>query len=407
MTATMTTYMVRSLDARSGSITEEKIEGASEEDARAIVTRRGLTPLTVKTPGRGLSMEIPGMAKRIKQADLAVFARMLATMIAAGMPMLRALSVLTNQTENQALKTIMKKVTESVQGGHQLSAALAEHPETFPPLMINMVRSGEVGGFLDDALRQVAESTEADVELRSKIKSASTYPIVVICMGVVAAIGMLLFIVPVFSNMFKNLGGELPLATRVVVMIASVVKVGILPVVVVGIVFTIWWRKNKNTEAVRSRLDPIMLRLPIFGPLVRKIAIARFARNLSVMLSSGVQILAALAVVGETAGNTVIREAVAHAAEHVKQGKKLSDHLGDGGVFPDMIVQMVAVGEEVGATDTMLEKIAEFYDHEVKATTDKLASLLEPFLIVAMGIMLGGLIVAMYLPTFKIFELIK
>ena len=403
----VTTYTARALDPRTGQVITEKVDAQTESEVRSGLVLRGLTPLDVKGKAKGLDMEIPGMKKKIKPGDLAVFTRMFATMIAAGMPMLRALTVITKQTENTSLKEILEKVTASVQGGKSLSISLEEHPTTFPPLMVNMVRSGEVGGFLDIALRQVAESTEADVKLRSEIKSAATYPVVVLIMGVVAAIAMLLFIIPVFAGMFQDLGGTLPLPTRIVMGISDVLKVIALPSIPVIVGFNIWWSKNKNTPKVREFLDPVKLKLPVFGPLVRKIAIARFARNLSVMLSSGVQILEALSVVGETAGNTAVRDAVDNAAAHVKQGKQLSDHLGDGGVFPEMTVQMIAVGEESGATDDMLAKIAEFYDQQVEATTKKLASLLEPLLIVAMGIMLGGLIVAMYLPTFQIFNLIQ
>lgn len=400
-------WNVRALDTRSGQVVVEKMDAATVDDVKGMLALRNLTLLDAKPQGRGWDMEIPGLKKRVKPDDLAVFSRMFATMIAAGMPLLRALTVITKQTDNPTLRDVLEKVTASVQGGKSLSASLREHPTTFPPLMINMVMAGEVGGFLDTALRQVAESTEADVKLRSEIKSASTYPIVVVCMGVIGAIAMLIFIVPVFADMFTDLGGTLPLPTRIVMGLSDVVKVVALPAVPVIAAFVWWWRRNKHTEAVRSRVDPLVLRLPVFGLLAKKIAIARFCRNLSVMLSSGVNMLEALSVVGETAGNVVLRDVVNAASDQVRQGKQLSEHLGDGGVFPDMIVQMVAVGEESGATDEMLARIAEFYDQQVEATTKRLASLLEPILIVGMGILLGGLIVAMYLPTFQVFNLIQ
>lgn len=400
-------WTVRALDARTGQVVVEKMDAATVDDVKGMLALRSLTLLDAKPQGRGLDMEIPGLKKRVKPDDLAVFSRMFATMIAAGMPLLRALTVITKQTDNPTLRDVLEKVTASVQGGKSLSYALGEHPTTFPPLMINMVKAGEVGGFLDTALRQVAESTEADVKLRGEIKAASTYPIVVMFMGVVGAIAMLIFIVPVFADMFTDLGGTLPLPTRIVMGMSDVVKVAALPSIPLIAAFVWWWRRNKHTEAVRTRLDPFILRLPVFGPLAKKIAIARFSRNLSVMLSSGVNMLEALSVVGETAGNVVLRDVVNAAADHVRQGKQLSEHLGDGAVFPDMIVQMVAVGEESGATDEMLKRIAEFYDQQVESTTKRLASLLEPLLIVGMGIMLGGLIVAMYLPTFQVFNLIQ
>lgn len=401
------TFTARALDPKTGKVTVEKVDATDESEVRAGLEMRGLTPLAVKAAGRGWDMEIPGMTKRVKPDDLAVFARMFATMISAGMNVLRALTVLTHQTENPTLAATLEKVTASVQGGKPLSGALAEHPRVFPPLMVSMVHAGEVGGFLETAMREVAESTEADVHLRAEIKSASTYPAVVSVMGVLGAIGMLLFIVPVFTSMFADLGGELPLPTRIAVGLSDVLKVVTLPAIPVIVALVVWWRRNKNTERVRRVVDPVKLRLPVFGPLIRKLAIVRFARNLSVMLSSGVQMLSALDVVSETAGNTVVRDAVRAAAEHVKHGQRLSDHLGDGGVFPDMIVQMVSVGEESGAVSEMLAKIAQFYDQQIESTTKRLASLLEPILIVGMGAMLGGLIVAMYLPTFEVFNLIQ
>lgn len=400
-------WTVRALDARTGDVVVEKLDAIGVEDIKGMLTLRNLTFLDAKPAGRGLQMEIPGLKKRVKAEDLAVFSRMFATMIASGMPLLRALTVITRQTENPTLKDVLDKVTASVQGGRALSTAMAEHPTTFPPLMVNMVRAGEVGGFLDTALRQIAESTEADVKLRSEIKSASTYPLVTLILGLVGGIAMLVFIVPIFASMFTDLGGTLPLPTRIVMGMADFAKIAVVPAIPLTALFVWWWRRNKHTEAVRSRVDPIILKIKVFGPLAKKIALARFCRNLSVMISSGVNLLEALSVVGETCGNVVLRDTVNRAAEHVRQGKQLSAHLGDGGVFPDMVVQMVAVGEESGATDEMLMRISEFYDQQVEATTKRLSSLLEPLLVVFMGVFLGGLIVAMYLPTFAVFDLIQ
>jgi len=403
----VTTYTTRALDPRTGAVTVKKIDGQSEQDVRAELALQGLTPLTVTAAPRGLSLEIPGMAKRIKSEDLTVFTRMFATLVSAAMPVVRSLTILTKQTQNPTLAAVLDKVTVAVQAGKPVSTALAEHPEVFPPLMVNLIRAGEVGGFLEDALVQVADTMEADAELRSEIKGAATYPVVVICMGIGAAVAMLIWILPVFAGMFTSLGGTLPLLTRMVMQLADVVKVGIIPAIVLGVAFSVWWRKNKHLPAVANRIDPIKLRLPVFGPLIKKIAIGRFARNLSVMQKAGVPILQALSVVGVTSGNAVITAVVDRAADYVRQGAQLSDHLGDGGVFPDMVVQMVAVGEESGSTDTMLAKVADFYDQQVSSTTKKLGKLVEPFLIVFMGLVLGTLIVAMYLPMFQIFDLIK
>ena len=402
-----TTFDARVLDPRTNLISVEVVDAESVDDARASLSQRGLTPLAVTPRSRSLKLALPGRSRRVKAEDLAVFARMFATMFAASMPVVKSLTVLTRATENATLKVVLEKVAVSVQAGKPLSEAFGEHPQVFPPLMVNLIKAGEVGGFLDTALIQVADSTEKDLRLRNEIKAAATYPIVVMVIGVLATIGMLLFIVPIFTGMFTDLGGTLPLPTRIVVKMSDALKVGALPSVPFIAAGVWWWRRNKNTAAVREFIDPIKLRLPVFGPLMKEIAIARFARYLSVLLISGVHILQALQVIGETAGNTAVRDVVARASEHVQQGQQLSEHLGDGGVFPEMIVSMVAVGESAGAVDTMLEKIADFYEQHVEATTKKLSSLLEPILIVGIGSMLGALIVAMYLPIFDIFKLIK
>jgi type IV pilus assembly protein PilC len=273
--------------------------------------------------------------------------------------------------------------------------------------MLNMIRAGEVGGFLESVLVSLAENFEAEVKLKAKIKSAMTYPIVVFCIAIVAVIGMLLFIVPVFAAMFHNLGGELPLPTKILVLMSTVMKWTAIPTLIVGAAFMGWWRKHKNDDAVHARLDPIKLKLPVFGDLFKKVAIARFTRNFGTMLRSGVPILQALDIVGDTAGNIVISLAVRDVQDAVRTGQSLTKPLALHPVFPAMVVQMMAVGEDTGAMDDMLEKIAEFYDQEVEATTDALTSLIEPLMIAVLGVIIGGMIIALYMPIFGVFDLIK
>ncbi len=374
---------------------------------RSTLAARGLVPLEVTAPAGGLNMEIKFLRKRVKKNDLAVFARMFATMIGAGMPMLRALRVITQQTENPTLRETLESVIQDVEAGSKLSAAFAEHPTIFPPLMINMVRSGEVGGFLDRALIEVAENTEAEVKLASDIKSAATYPAVVMAMGLIGGGAMLVFIVPIFASMFADLGGQLPLPTRITMAASEVLKWAA-PFIIAGLIaFSVWWRKNKHREPVRRATDPLFMKMPVFGPLLRKIALGRFSRNLSVMLSSGVQILEALDTVGETAGNMVVTDSIRYTQDKVKTGHQMSEFLGHDNVFPEIVVAMVAVGEESGNTDEMLRKVAEMYEQQVEATTKRLSALLEPILIVLMGVMLGSIVISMYLPMFKIFSLIN
>jgi type IV pilus assembly protein PilC len=283
---------------------------------------------------------------------------------------------------------------------------MRKHKEAFPPLMINIIRAGEVGGFLEQALISVAVNYESEVKLRGKIKSAMSYPVMVFCIAIVAVVVMLLFIVPVFQKMFAGLGGKLPLPTLMLVYLSHAMRF-IVPIgVVLLVVFLRWWGKHKHDEAVRQKLDPARLKLPIFGMLIKKIAIARFARNFGTMIGAGVPLLQALDIVGEVSGNWVIEQAVKDVQDSVRRGESLSGPLAKHEVFPSMVVQMMAVGEDAGSLEIMLEKISEFYDQEVEATTEQLTSLIEPLMIAFIGVVVGGMIVALYLPIFNIFKLI-
>ncbi len=328
--------------------------------------------------------------------------RQMATMISSGLSLLRALTILSAQTENKKLAGILQQVTVDVENGGSLSDSFAKHPIDFPPLMINMIRAGETGGFLEGALESLAVNYEKEAKLRSAIKSAMAYPVMVLLMSFVAVILMLVFIVPVFKEMFDGLGSDLPAPTLALVLVSeNMIWIGpLLAVLLIG--GGIWWKANKNTDAVRRFIDPIKLKAPVFGQLVRKIAIARFSRNFANMISGGVPILTALAIVGETSGNWVIAQAMQRIAESVRTGQSITKPLADEPVFPPMVVQMMAVGEDSGSLDTMLVKIAEFYDSEVEAMTEALTSLIEPFLIAFLGVVVGGMIIALYLPIFNI-----
>jgi type IV pilus assembly protein PilC len=301
----------------------------------------------------------------------------------------------------------LAEVRNSVEAGQSLSGALAKHPQTFPPLLVNMVRAGEVGGFLDAVLLQIAESLESEVKLRSKIKSAMTYPVVVFVIAILAVAGMLLFIVPIFAKMFSDLGGQLPAATRVLVFLSVAMRYSAPFILVFGIVGAIVWGRVKNTDKVREFVDPLKLKIPIFGNLFRKVALSRFSRNLGTMLSSGVPILQSLEIVGGTSGNVVIRDAAKAVEESVRKGETIAAPLAEHPVFPPMVVQMLAVGEETGAIDTMLHKISDFYDDEVEATTEALTSLIEPLMIAVLGGVVGSMIIALYMPIFSVFNLIS
>jgi type IV pilus assembly protein PilC len=273
--------------------------------------------------------------------------------------------------------------------------------------MVNMCRAGEVGGFLDGVLLQIAANYEAEVKLQAKVKAAMTYPVVVFAIAIIAVIGMLLFIVPIFAKMFADMGGTLPLPTRVLVFLSTALKFSVVPLVIISIVSTVVWGRIKHKEWVHKIIDPAKLKMPVFGGLAQKIAISRFTRNLGTMLSSGVPILQSLEIVSETSGNIVIRDAVRDVEASVRRGESLAGPLADHAVFPPMVVQMLSVGEDTGAMDSMLHKISDFYDQEVEATTEALTSLIEPLMIAGLGSIVGSMIVALYMPIFGVFDLIK
>ncbi|TFC04619.1 type II secretion system F family protein [Cryobacterium mannosilyticum] len=394
-----------------GKVVKGRLDAGTESMAMSRVRAMGLTPISVAEVevGTGLNMDIkiPGFNKSISLKDLAIMSRQMATMTSAGLSLLRTLNILSEQTENKDLAKILTSIRNDVETGVSLSEAMGKHSTVFPPIMINLIRAGETGGFLENSLNSVAGNFESEGKLRDTIKSALAYPIIVLIMAVVAVIGMLTFIVPVFEKMFKGFGGELPLPTQILVVLSKTM-VWLLPVLIVGgIAFAVWWRKNKNTDRVRKVLDPVKLKLPVFGPLLTKLAIARFSRNFSTMIGAGVPILQSLNIVGETSGNWVVESALHKVQESVRQGKSIAGPLALEPVFPAMVVQMIAVGEDAGALQQMLGKIADFYDQEVQATAEQLTALIEPLMIAFIGVVVGGMIVALYMPMFSIFEYIK
>lgn len=394
-----------------GKLVKGKVDAPSEAAVATRLHGMGLSPVSITegSDGSGLQREIsiPGFTKGVKLKDLAVMSRQMATMIGSGLSLLRTLHILADQTESKPLAKILSAVRNDVESGTSISDAFAKHPDEMPPLMTNMVRAGETGGFLDKALDSIAENFEKEVKLRSTIKSALTYPVIVLIMSLVSVVAMLVFIVPVFKSMFESLGGQLPLPTMMLVYL-SASMVYVVPILaVLGIAFAIWWPRNKNTERVRKFLDPLKLKLPVFGMLLTKIAVARFARNFSNMIAAGVPILRSLNIVGETSGNWVIENALKHVSESVRQGRSIAAPLAEHPVFPAMVTQMIAVGEDAGSLEVMLSKIGDFYDQEVEATTEQLTAMIEPLMVAFLGVVVGGMIVALYLPIFNISTLIK
>jgi type IV pilus assembly protein PilC len=404
------TWNYKGTDSRGKSVSG-RIDARAEAAVHSRLRAQGISPTDISAAstatGLNRNITIAGFEKRITLTDLAVMTRQMATMISAGLSLLRTLTIIAEQTDNTKLGEILRAVKGDVEGGMSLSDALGKHPRDFPPLMLNLVRTGETAGFLERALEAVANNYEAEVKLRGTIKSALTYPIVVFVMAILAVIGMLLFIVPVFEQMFADFDSQLPLPTQLLVTLSDVM-VWVAPVLLMAaIVGGVWWRRNRHTERVRRVVDPLLLKLPVFGSLLQKVAIARFSRNFSTMIGAGVPILKALGIVGSTSGNWVIERALLNVQESVRHGRSIAAPLAEEPVFPAMVTQMIAVGEDAGALESMLVKISDFYDQEVESTTSQLTALIEPIMIAAVGVVIGGMIVALYLPIFSIFDQIR
>lgn len=406
MTTLTFEYAVRD---RTGKMVKGTLDADSQTQVVQKLRTMGYAPVSITQKNAGMNREItlPKLGGPVGLKDLAVMSRQFATMINSGLSLLRALSILSEQTENKELAKVLALVRGDVESGHSLSSSLARHPKVFPPLMINMSRAGEVGGFLDAVLLQVADNYEAEVRLRGKIKSAMTYPAVVFVIAIIAVIGMLLFIVPVFANMFTDLGGELPGPTKVLVWLSASLKVAAPFLLVTGVVGAVVWQRVKHKDQVRNAVDPLKLKLPVFGMLFRKVALSRYLRNLGTMFASGVPILQSLEIVGETSGNMVLVKASRDIQDSVRRGESLTAPLTQHPIFPAMVTQMLSVGEDTGALDTMLHKLSDFYDQEVEATTEALTSLIEPLMIAVLGSIIGAMIIALYMPIFKVFDLIK
>jgi type IV pilus assembly protein PilC len=404
--ATTFAYKVKDKD---GQIHSGEMEGSSQTAVSKALRDRGYQPITVDEKSESAlqkEIRIPGLTDRVKLKEVAVFSRQFATMINAGLSLLRALSILADQTPNKAFARIISSVKNDVERGTSLSAAMEEHPKAFNRLYTAMVKAGEIGGVLDDTLMRLADTLEAQVELRAKIKSAMMYPVAVFGLVVMIVAAMLMFIVPMFEDLYGDLGGDLPAPTRMLLAISKVVTSYWYIIILVSIGASVAFRKWKATESGRAIFDAIKLKMPIFGKLIHKTAIARFSHTLASLTKTGVPILQAMDIVAETSGNAVVSAAVLDVKASVRDGESIAAPLADHAIFPEMVVQMIAVGEETGALDTMLEKIGAFYDSEVQTMVDGLTSLIEPLLIVVLGATVGGMLISLYMPMFNVINLI-
>ena len=374
-----------------------ELEAPDERGVRVHLNRLRIRPTKIKKKPKDLVLFPP----KVTEKDVILFARQFSTMIDAGLPIIQCLDILFTQQENKTFKTILREIKESVEGGSTLAEALKKYPKNFDDLFVNMIAAGEAGGILDTILRRLAGYMEKAAKLKAQVKGAMTYPIITICIAIVVLGVILVFVIPVFQKMFADFGGELPVPTMIVVTLSEFVKGNILFIIggVIGI--GIAFKRFYATEKGRVILDDLFLKLPIFGILLRKVAVAKFTRTMGTMLTSGVSILDALEIVARTSGNKTIEKAIFNVRSGIAEGRTMADPLTEARVFPAMVCQMISVGESTGALDAMLEKIADFYDEEVDQAVENLTAMIEPFMLVFLGATIGGLVVAMYLPIFK------
>jgi type IV pilus assembly protein PilC len=386
---------------RKGTVQKGEIEAPDERSVQLQLRRTQIRPTKIKKKPKDLFENVSFLQPKVQSSDVVVFSRQFATMIGAGLPLIQCLDILRSQQENKTFKTILKDIKENVEGGSTLADALSKHSGTFDDLFVNMVSAGETGGILDTILERLSAFMEKAMKLKKQVKSAMTYPVIVLIIAVLVIGVILVFVIPVFEKMFADFGGALPAPTQLVVNLSRFVKGNILYMVGAIVIFVFAFKKFYSTEKGRTLVDDYLLRLPVFGLLLRKVAVAKFTRTLGTMVSSGVPILDALDIVAKTAGNKTVEGAIYNVRSAISEGRTMADPLAESGVFPSMVCQMVAVGESTGALDSMLSKIADYYDDEVDAAVDSLTSMIEPFMMVFLGVTIGGLVISMYLPIFK------
>ena len=386
---------------RSAVTKKGEIEAVSEEAVKAQLIRQRITPTKIKIKPKDLFENVAFLQPKVKEHDVILFARQFSTMIDAGLPIIQCLDILYSQQSNVTFRKMLKDIKESVEGGATLAEALKKFPNQFDDLFVNMIAAGETGGILDAILRRLAAYMEKAARLKSKVKGAMTYPIVTLIIAVLVLAVILVFVIPVFEEMFADFGGELPTPTKIVVAMSDMVKSKIVYIIIGLALFAFAFKKFYNTEKGRDVVDELQLKIPVFGQLLRKVAVSKFTRTMGTMLASGVAILEALDIVAKTAGNRSVEKAIYSVRTGIAEGRTMADPLTESGVFPPMVCQMIGVGESTGALDAMLEKIADFYDEEVDQAVDNLTAFIEPFMLVFLGVTIGGLVVAMYLPIFK------
>jgi len=391
---------------RGGQPVAGEMEATTPDAVLAQLRTQRIFPLSVKPKGTSIQLKIPGFGGKVKDKELSVFTRQIATMIDAGLPLVQCLETLALQQTNKVFKRALTEVRANVEGGATFAAALRRHPSIFSHLYVNLVEAGEAGGLLDTTLNRLAVYIEKAADLKRKIKGALIYPSTIVTVAISVVIFLLIFVIPTFKSLFEGSGVALPLPTRIVLEASRLVRTNILLVfgLLVGVVLCL--RLYYRTGPGRKVIDTLVLRAPVFGALIRKVSVARFTRTLGTLIASGVPILDGLDITAKTAGNRVVEDAILKTRASIAEGKTIADPLKASGVFPPMVVAMISVGEQAGALDSMLAKIADFYDAEVDQAVANLTALLEPMLMVFLGITVGGVIIAMYLPIFKLVSVV-
>ena len=388
---------------RQGVIKKGEREAPNQAALVTWLRQQQVRPKLIKEKGEKGKISMPSFFKGVKQKDIVIFARQFATMIDAGLPLVQCLDILGNQQESRAFKEVLLRIKADVEGGSTFADALRKHPKVFDNLFVNLVQAGEVGGILDTIFLRLANYLEKTMKLKQKVKGAMVYPLIVLTVAIGVTSVLLFWVIPIFEGMFKEFGNaELPRPTQIVIAFSRGAKKYFLVVAVIiaAIVWVFKW--YYGTENGRKTVDTLVLKLPIFGSLIRKVAVARFSRTLGTMITSGVPILDALDIVARTAGNKVVENAIMRTRASISEGKTIAEPLEQSGVFPSMVCQMISVGEQTGAMDSMLNKVADFYDEEVDVAVEALTSMLEPMMMVFLGTVVGGLVIAMYLPVFKL-----
>jgi type IV pilus assembly protein PilC len=386
---------------RKGRVTKGQLDAADERIARIQLKRRNIDVTKLKQKPKDLFESVSFLQPKVTSKDIVVFTRQFSTMIDAGLPLVQGLNMLTEQSQNKTFKRILSQVTRDVEGGSTLADALGKHPKVFDSLFVNLVAAGEVGGILDTILQRLAAYIEKTQKLKAQIKGALTYPAVVVAIAIIVIAVIMIFVIPVFQDMFSSFGKALPAPTQLVVNMSNFTKSNVHWIILAIIILAFAFKRYRATASGRRRVDSAMLRLPIIGELIRKVAVARFTRTLGTMVKSGVPILDALEITARTAGNVIVEEVVMDARSSIAEGQTIAEPLAESIIFPGMVTQMISVGESTGALDAMLEKIADFYDDEVDATVAAMTSMLEPLLMLFLGGSIGGLVIAMYLPIFQ------